>query len=93
MVYAIIDDIAVDRPCRRLGIGKALVHRAIAWAKHRRLPGLMLETQTNNVPACALYERCGFTLGGFDEWLYRALHPKTTEAALFWYLPLRNAGA
>jgi streptothricin acetyltransferase len=68
-----------------------LIDQAIAWTNHRRLPGLMIETQTNNVAACALYERCGFTLRGYDAWLYRALNPDSTEAALFWYLPLGAA--
>lgn len=31
-----------------------------------RPTGVMLETQNVNVPACQLYARCGFVLGGFD---------------------------
>jgi streptothricin acetyltransferase len=48
----------------------------------------MLETQNDNVPACLFYERCGFTLAGFDRNLYRALRPDTEEIALYWYLLL-----
>jgi len=44
----------------------------------------MLETQSNNVAACKLYERLGFTLGGFDRFLYRGEMPETREIALFW---------
>lgn len=45
----------------------------------------MLETQNTNLPACHLYERCGFVLGGFDRLLYRALEPASVEVAVFWY--------
>lgn len=33
----------------------------------------MLETQNNNVAACALYESCGFTLEVVDFYLYKGL--------------------
>jgi streptothricin acetyltransferase len=46
----------------------------------------MLETQNINVAACLFYQRCGFTLGGFDRYLYRGLDPSTEEVALYWYL-------
>ena len=84
--YAYIEDIAVDPGFRRRGIGERLLRRAIEWAHARQLPGVMLETQNINVPACRLYERCGFTLGGCDRFLYRGLHPGTEEIALYWYL-------
>lgn len=84
--YAWVEDIAVDVHFRRQGIGQRLIEQAIAWAKHHGLPGLMLETQDNNVAACRLYAACGFHLGGFDRELYRAIDPNTAEVALFWYL-------
>ncbi|WP_406699519.1 GNAT family N-acetyltransferase [Singulisphaera sp. Ch08] len=87
--YAWIEDITVDARCRRAGIGRALMDRAIAWATERGLPGIRLETQSNNVPACIFYEKYGFELGGFDRHLYRGLDEATTEIALFWYLPIR----
>ena len=86
--YARIDDIAVDRRLRRSGVATALLEHACAWCRERSLAGLTLETQTNNVAACRLYERFGFRLGGFDRDLYRGLDPATREVALFWYLPL-----
>lgn len=67
-------------------IGQALMERAVEWAKSKGFPGMMLETQSNNVAACRLYERCGFMLGGFDSYLYKALDPGTDEIALYWYL-------
>jgi ribosomal protein S18 acetylase RimI-like enzyme len=84
--YAYIDNVAVDPKHRKQGIGRALIARAVEWAKERKLPGMMLETQNNNVPACCLYERCGFELRGFDTHLYKALNPDTDEIALYWYL-------
>lgn len=84
--YAYIDDLAVVPESRGEGIGRALMAHAIAWAKEKGLPGIMLETQDNNVPACRLYARCGFEIRGFDTHLYKALDPNTDEIALYWYL-------
>jgi ribosomal protein S18 acetylase RimI-like enzyme len=86
--FGYIEDLAVKAAFNRRGVGSALVQSAVAWAKDRRLPGLMLETQNNNVPACLFYAQCGFQLGGFDRYLYRALQPGTQEIALYWYLLL-----
>ena len=86
--YARIDNILVDASLRRGGVATALLHHATDWCRARQLPGLMLETQNNNIAACRLYERFGFRLGGFDQELYRGLDPATSEIALFWYLPL-----
>ncbi len=84
--YAYIDDISVEPDYRGEGIGRALIEHAIAWAKEKGFPGLMLETQDNNVAACRLYARCGFELRGFDTHLYKAQDPSSDEVALYWYL-------
>ncbi|MGZ9226837.1 MAG: GNAT family N-acetyltransferase [Anaerolineales bacterium] len=84
--YAYIDDFAVDAQHRRHGIGGALMQRAMEWAKDKGFPGIMLETQNNNVAACRFYESCGFELGGFDVYLYKGLNRATDEIALYWYL-------
>ncbi len=84
--YAYVEDIAVDVRFRRRGIGRMLLSRAIEWARGRGLPGVMLETQDNNVAACKLYQSVGFQLGGFDRLLYRGLQADTQEVALYWYL-------
>ncbi|WP_083213854.1 MULTISPECIES: GNAT family N-acetyltransferase [unclassified Ensifer] len=81
-----VDDIAVDRDARRAGVAKALMDRAVSWAKEHDLPGMRLETQSNNVAACRFYERYGFELAGYDRHLYAALTPGTREIALYWYL-------
>ena len=84
--YAYIGSIVVDDKYRRQGVGRVLMDRVVDWSKASGLPGIMLETQSNNVAACRLYERCGFVLGGFDEYLYKGLNPATDEIALYWYL-------
>ncbi|HJR78941.1 MAG TPA: GNAT family N-acetyltransferase [Anaerolineales bacterium] len=84
--YALIDDFAVDIKYRRQGVGRALIQHCIEWAKKRKFPGISLETQNINVPACQLYASCGFELRGFDTHLYKAIDPSTDEIALYWYL-------
>ena len=84
--YAYVDDIAVDANFRGQGVGRTLIERAIEWAKAKKFPGMMLETQNNNVAGCRLYASCGFELRGFDTHLYKALDPSTDEIALYWYL-------
>jgi len=86
--FALVEDIAVAVAHRRRGVASTLLHAAEDWARGRGLPGLMLETQNNNVAACRLYERHGFVLRGVDAWLYRGLDANTREIALFYYLDL-----
>jgi ribosomal protein S18 acetylase RimI-like enzyme len=90
--YAYIEDIVVDVNYRRRGIGRALIRQAIAWAQENGFPGIMLETQDNNVAGCGLYQSCGFTLNGFDTGLYRGIDPTSQEVALFWYLVFTKEG-
>ncbi len=54
--FAWINDIGVDVNLRRRGIGRALLDRAVEWAKEKRYPGIMLETQDTNTKACRFYE-------------------------------------
>ena len=84
--YAYIDDLIVNPQFRSRGVGKALMEAAIQWSRERRFPGIMLETQDDNVTACTLYQSCGFVLSGFDRNVYKAINPNTKETALYWYL-------
>jgi streptothricin acetyltransferase len=84
--YCYIEDLVVDVNYRRAGIGKALIQAVIDWAINKHCPGIMLETQNNNVMACLFYASCGFELAGYDKRLYQGLNPETTEIALFWYM-------
>ena len=84
--FAWVGGIGVDRKFRRMGIGRALISRGLQWAKDKKLPGIMLETQDNNAGACLFYASCGFLLRGFDTGLYGASDSCREEIALFWYL-------
>jgi streptothricin acetyltransferase len=81
--FACIDELTVDTEFRGRGVGKALLERAIEWAREQDYPGLTLETQTNNVPACKLYEQCGFVLSGFDLNAYKNDPDCRDEIALY----------
>lgn len=84
--YAYIEDIRVGSRFRRTGIGTRLMEAASNWAKIGHMPGIMLETQDINVPACRFYENCGFKLGGVDVYLYKGVTPVIDEIALYWYI-------
>jgi ribosomal protein S18 acetylase RimI-like enzyme len=84
--FGYVDDLVVNPKFRGLGIGRRLLERGIQWARENNFPGVMLETQDDNVPACTLYESCGFILSGFDRNVYKAINPHTKETALYWYL-------
>ena len=84
--FGYVEDIVVNPEYRGLGIGRKLLERGIQWARENGYPGVMLETQDNNVPACTLYQTCGFVVGGFDRNVYKAINPDTRETALYWYL-------
>lgn len=83
--FGYVEELVVNPEFRGKGVGHALMARAIEWAKGQNLPGLTLETQDNNVPACKFYEKCGFVLGGFDLFAFRNL-ANASEIALYWYL-------
>ena len=84
--FAYVDDIVVSPEFRGAGLGRALLERGIQWARENNFPGVMLETQHDNVPACTLYQSCGFVLYGFDSGVYKAIKLPTPETALYWYL-------
>ena len=84
--FGYIEDLVVNPEYRGLSIGRQLLERGIQWARENSFPGVMLETQDDNVPACMLYQSCGFVLSGFDRNVYKAINPNTKETALYWYL-------
>jgi GNAT superfamily N-acetyltransferase len=79
-----IEDIRVEIKYRRTGIATKLMDAAINWAREAGMPGIMIETQDIDVPACLFYQQYGFTLGGVDRMLYRGTG-NSGETALFWY--------
>lgn len=84
--YALVEDIVVDKNYRGHGVGRKLIEQAERWAKNGGMPGIMLETQSNNVNACKFYKSCGFVIGGLDLHLYQGIDKHNDEIALFWYL-------
>lgn len=48
--YALIEDIAVARNLRRVGVAAALLRHAKAWCLRQGLPGIMLEKQPGCLP-------------------------------------------
>ena len=84
--FGYIEDLVINPEFRGLGLGRKLLERGIQWARENNFPGVMLETQDDNFPACMLYQSCGFVLSGFDRNVYKAINPNTRETALYWYL-------
>lgn len=82
-----IDYIAIESRSRRNGAANKLMAAAHVWARSINAAGMRLETQNVNVSACLFYRKYGFTLGGYDRFLYNAL-PEKNEVALFWYYML-----
>jgi RimJ/RimL family protein N-acetyltransferase len=53
----------VHRAWRRRGLGAQLVTAALAWARDDTgIDWIDLEVLADNLPACTLYVRCGFTM-------------------------------
>ena len=81
-------NIHIDRAYRRRGLGRELVNRTLAWAREQGLRGLVLETQTNNLPACHFYQSLGFKLCGIDDHFYSNDDMGVNEVAIFWWYEL-----
>ena len=65
-----VNNIAVKKGYRRLGIGKALMTAAVDYCRAHRLSLLMLEVRRSNLPAIALYEQFGFQSVGIRKRFY-----------------------
>ena len=57
-----IVSLAVDEPCRGLGLGKLLLNAAENWAAQDHCEGVRLVSGFNRVQAHAFYEHCGYHL-------------------------------
>lgn len=82
-------NIMLDVDARGAGIGREMINHTIGWARRRNLRALLLETQSNNVPACRFYLRMGFQLVGINTLFYTNQDLEKGEVALFWGFPLR----
>ena len=54
--------IATNASYRRMGIGRALVARALHWSNQQGVPHAHVKTQAHNYPALALYHRAGYVV-------------------------------
>lgn len=85
---ALIWALFVDKAARGRGLGSALLARAEAWATTEGYRALVLETQSNNLPAIRFYQRHGFAIAGLDTHFYHNDDAARREVALFLYKPL-----
>lgn len=79
-----IQDLVVNRPLRRKGIGTMLLRKIIQWAPERNLRQLTIEMQSKNFPGISFAKKHGFRFCGFDENYY-----PSRDIALFFSLKLR----
>ena len=84
--YAYINDIRIEKDYRGKGMGKALMKKAIDWARENKCIGVEVETQDVNVKACLFYEKLGFSIGGVNTCRYKAFEKEKNETSINWYL-------
>ena len=61
---AFVENLCVSEACRRQGIGKALVERAVEHCKANGASFLSLEVRRSNTAALGLYNAFGFDIEG-----------------------------
>lgn len=77
-------NLMLDVEVRRKGHGQRLFRRTVEWATAHKLRAILLETQSNNTPACHFYARMGCRLVGVNTLLYSNTDLQKGEVALFW---------
>ena len=71
--YAVIENVVVRPDCRRLGIGRALIDRALDRAWEQRCYKVMLMSEADNASAHRFYRSCGFDPDRKQAFIYRRL--------------------
>jgi GNAT superfamily N-acetyltransferase len=66
-----VEDLVVDRICRRNGIGSALVLAAQDWCGKKGIHRLTMEMQPKNYPAIQFAYTMGFEFSGYNDQYYR----------------------
>ena len=77
----------VDLQCRRRGIGRRLMERAIEFGGRLGAKTAWVETSNLNHPGILAYQRLGFSLCGFDLTLYQET-PCEGEVAIYLARPI-----
>ena len=86
-----ISNLFVAQSARRQGLGKELLHVMMDYAKHETAcRGIILETQTCNVPAIRLYESLGFRLCRMDLMEYSNEDMEKKEVRIDLMLPIQG---
>ena len=84
-----ITDVAVDRPARRSGAGRALIDAAVAWARERNLRALWVEPQGEAGGVINFYLKLGFRISGTnDRWYTNTDDTAAGEQTIYMYLEL-----
>lgn len=79
-----VDDLVVDRPWRRQGIGTALLGAVAQWGRDQGLVRLVMGVQTKNYPAIRFCRSRGLTFCGYTDHYWPG-----QDIALFFGQPLR----
>ncbi|MGH2541216.1 MAG: GNAT family N-acetyltransferase [Ardenticatenaceae bacterium] len=87
---ALIWALFVDQAWRGRGVGRAFLNRVEEWARAEGYRALVLETQTNNLPAIRFYHRHGYHITGLDTHFYTNTDVERREVALFMYKELEG---
>ncbi|PJF40876.1 MAG: GNAT family N-acetyltransferase [Chloroflexi bacterium] len=64
---AFLQDVVVNLPARRRGIGRRLVKIARQWAIEHNCQRITAEVQTKNYPGIVFCRKVGFTFSGFND--------------------------
>lgn len=80
---AYLQDIVVDRACRRRSLGSRLVHVARVWASEFQLRQIIFEIPTINYPCIVFAQALGFVFCGFNDH-----HFDSREIAVFFSLSI-----
>jgi len=83
-----ITDLAVDRPHRRRGAGRALIDAALEFTRSRSLRALWVEPRADNAEAVEFYLSLGFRLSGFNDRMYSNRDHEDGRVTLFMYREL-----
>ncbi|MEG9488066.1 dTDP-4-amino-4,6-dideoxy-D-galactose acyltransferase [Mannheimia indoligenes] len=65
--------LAVEPRFQQQGIGSALLHAAIYWAKQQQVDKLFVATQSSNLKAARLYQSLGANIQAVYYWFYPAI--------------------
>jgi ribosomal protein S18 acetylase RimI-like enzyme len=83
-----ITDLAVHRPLRRRGAGRALVDAALEFARSRGLRALWVEPRADNAEAIDFYTALDFRIAGFNDRMYSNRDDEAGRVTLFMYRDL-----